>query len=57
MKDDELVNSMNYLELCAWTWFVDVEKNFCGNHRVENYNELVERLLKSLQGIGADMSI
>ena len=32
-------------------------KNFLGNHRVENYKELVKKLLKSLQEIGANMSI
>ena len=30
IKDDEF-NSMNDLELCAWTLFVDVVKNLFGN--------------------------
>ena len=34
-----------------------MEKNFFGNHQVKNPNELVEKLLKSLQGISADMSV
>ena len=45
------------MELHAWTSFVDVVKNFLGNRRTENYNELVEKLLKSLQDIGANMSM
>ena len=32
-----------------WALFVDVEKNFLGNHQAENYKEFVEKLLKSLQ--------
>ena len=56
IKDDKFINSMNDLELRAWTllaWW----KNFLGNHQVENYKELVEKLLKSLQNIGANMNI
>ena len=48
---------MNDLELGTWTLFVDVVKHFLGNHRGENYKELVEKLLKSLQNISANMSI
>ena len=43
---------MNGLELRAWKSFVDVVKNFLG----ENYN-LVEKLLKSLQDIDANLNI
>ena len=32
-------------------------KNFLGNRRVENYKELMEKLLKNLQDIGVNMSI
>ena len=42
---------MTDLKLYAWTWFVDLVKNFLGNHHAENYKELVEKLLKSLQDI------
>ena len=48
---------MNDLELRAWTSFIDVVKNFIGNHRTENYREVVENLLKSLQDIDANISI
>ena len=48
---------MNDLELHAWTSFVDEVKNFFVNRRTKNYKELVEKLLKSLQDIGANMSI
>ena len=48
IKDNEFVNSMNDLELHAWTSFVDVMKNFLGNCRDEN-KKLVEKLLQTLQ--------
>ena len=57
IKDDAFVNSMNDLEWCAWPSFVDMVKNFLGNRLVENYKELVEKLLKSLQDKGTNMSI
>ena len=57
MKGDELVNSMNDLELRHWTSFVDVVKNILDSRRAENYKELVEKLLKSLQYISVNMSI
>ena len=47
---------MNDLKLHTWTSFVDV-KNFLGNCWAKNYKELVEKLLKSLQDINANMSI
>ena len=37
--------------------FVDVVKHFLVNHKAENYKEFVEKLLKSLQDIGTNMSI
>ena len=48
---------MNPLELCTLTSSVDMVKNFSGNRRTENYKELVGKLLKSLQDIGANMCI
>ena len=48
---------MNHLDLRTWTLFVDVVKNFLGNHQAEKYKKLVEKQLKSLQGIGTNMSI
>ena len=47
---------MNDLELSACTSFVDWVKNFLGNRLSEN-KELVEKLLKGIQDIGANKSI
>ena len=48
---------MNGLELHTWRSFVDVVKNFWGNCWAENYKEFAEKLLKSLQDTGANLSI
>ena len=48
---------MNDLELRALTSFVDVVNDILGNHMTENYKESVEKLLKSIQDIGTNMSI
>ena len=57
IKDDEFVNSMNDLELCTWTSFVGVVKDLWGNRQAKNYKKLAEKMLKSLQDIGTNMSI
>ena len=57
MNDDNFVNSMNVLESNAWNSFVAVVKNFLGNHKSDNYRELVDRMLASYREIGANMSI
>ena len=48
---------MNDLKLCAWTSFFDMVINFWNNRPDENYKELVGKLLKILQEIGANRSI
>ena len=46
---------MNDLKVRAL--FIVVVKNFLVNRRAKNYKDLVEKLLKSLQDIGANMTI
>ena len=48
---------MNHLELRAWISFADMLKNFLGNRRAENCEELVQMLLKILQDIGTNVRI
>ena len=47
---------MNDLELRPCTSCVDMEKNFLSNCQAENYKELEDNVLKSLQDRGANMS-
>jgi hypothetical protein len=44
MRDDAFTSKLNKLELAAWDAFVLVVKNFLGNHRADNYAELVSKI-------------
>ena len=57
IKDDQFLTSMNQLEANAWTSFVSVTKNFLGNHRVENYVELVYKMLGNFKQLYVNISI
>lgn len=57
MKDNDFIRSMNNLEAAAWTSFVAVVKNFLGNQKAENYEELVQNLLINFKNLGCNMSI
>ena len=48
---------MNHLEANAWSSFVMVIKYFLGNHKAQNYTELVENMLSSFHRLGCRMSI
>lgn len=41
----------------AWCSFVELVKNFLGNHKTENYIELVENILSSCNILGCNKSI
>ncbi|KAK5647850.1 hypothetical protein RI129_002742 [Pyrocoelia pectoralis] len=48
---------MTTLEAAAWCSFVMVVKNFLGNHKAENYEELVQQMLLNFKNLGTNMSI
>ena len=48
---------MTVFEAQAWKAFSKVIHNFLGNTRADNYIELMEELLLSLQDLGCRMSI
>ena len=50
IKDSDFKNHLNHLELPAWESFVKVVENFLGNHRNDNYQELVDNLLSASGG-------
>ena len=54
MKDVNFIQSMNETEAAAWLSFVDVVKNVLGNHKADNYEELV---LSKFHDLGIHMSI
>jgi len=57
IRDKEFVKSMNDIESAAWNSFVEVVQHFLGNHKASNYEQLVMRMLKCFEKLGANMSI
>lgn len=48
---------MDHIQASSWNSFVSVVRNFLGNNRAENYEELVQDMLANFRNIGANMSI
>ena len=57
MNDSQFDNSLAGDEKKAWESFKLVVSNFLGNHRSDNYKELIENLLESYQTLGCNMSL
>ena len=55
--DQYFVTTMTVVEARDWKAFSKVVHNFLGNKRADNYIQLVEELLLSLQDLGYRMSI
>ena len=49
--------NLNPKELAAWEAFTDVAQHFLGNHRAENYAQLISTMVESYHRLGARMSI
>jgi len=52
MKDEIFVTKMNNIERSAWQSFKNVVENFLGNHKSENYEKLVAKLIEAYQQLG-----
>lgn len=57
LKDPYFITTMNAVESRAWKGLTGVIQNFLGNKKVDNYQEIVEELLLSLEAMGCKMSI
>ena len=57
LNDQHFRNTLSELEMAAWDSFMALTKNFLGNFRAQNYEELVDNMLKSYQALGATMSL
>ena len=57
IKDANFCPSMNDIELAAWSSLVEVVKNFLGNQKADNYEELVRNMLENFRILGINMSI
>ena len=57
VKDRIFISTMKKEELNAWKAFCDVVKNFLGNIKSPNFNELVESLLQAFHNWRCNMSV
>ena len=57
VKDQTFIFTMKKEELNTWKAFYDVVKNFLGNIKSPNVNELVESLLQAFHNLRCDMSV
>ncbi|CAB3235490.1 unnamed protein product [Arctia plantaginis] len=48
---------MDVLKQAAWISFVEVTKNFPGNHKSNNYSKIVKDMLENFKNLGCNMSI
>ena len=57
MRDHAFIQAMNDKEKTAWLSFVDVMKNFLGNKKAGNHEDLVANMLTAFHDLGCKMSI
>jgi len=57
MKDEIFVTKMNNIERSTWQSFKNVVENFLGNHKSENYEELVAELTETYRQLGCLMNL
>jgi len=57
IKDEFFDKVLQGNEKAAWDSFKFVVKGFLGNRSVQNYEELVNKLLQSYQKLGCNMSL
>ena len=57
VRDQAFFQARNDKEKATWWSFVDVKKNFLGNKKAENYDNLVGNMLSAFYYLGCKMSI
>src|SRR5215470_1287932 len=57
ISDSAFTGALNPAESAAWKAFVMLTENFLGNHRADNYVELVQNMLAAYERMGARMSL
>ena len=57
MRDQKFCDTMNKVQLAAWSSFVEVVKNVFGNYRADNYEEIISNKLEHFRILGINMSI
>ena len=57
VRDQTFVRAVNDKEKAAWLSFVDIMKNFLGNKKAGNHEDLVGNMLSAFRYLGCKMSI
>jgi len=57
MQDKQLDEDLNEAERNAWLSFKRICKDFLGNHKAANYQNVVQDLLTSYKAMGCNMSL
>jgi len=56
-QDKQLYEDLNETERNAWLSFKMIGKDFLGNHKAANYQDVVQDLLISYKAMGCNMSL
>jgi len=57
MQEKQFDEDLNETERNAWLSFKRICKDFLGNHKAANYQDVVQELLTSYQSMGCNMSL
>lgn len=57
IKDEVFSNLLAPVEKKAWDSIVEVIKNFLGNKRAENYEQIIEDMIAAICELGVNMSL
>ena len=57
MQDKQFDEDLNETERNAWLSFKRICKDFLGNHKAANYQDVVQDLLTSYKAMGCNMSL
>ena len=55
--DENFQKRLNTKELEAWNTLKMITENFLGNHKAENYIEIVENMIEAFRRLGSKMSL
>ena len=55
MKSDSFSEQLSAVERRAWKSFVSVVKGFLGNHKADNFKNIVEKLVDAYEKMGCRM--
>ena len=55
MQDKQFDEDLNETESKAWLLFREICEDFLGNHRAENYQDVVQDLLTSYKAMGCNI--